>query len=127
MVGVTGHFVSYTYIVVVIREVVGVRGANLAWVLAAYGAAGVVAVGMVARPLDRRLPRAIIFCMAGLTVVFAVLTGLAFGGEPVVATVLIGTCAIVLWGAMATAVSPMMQAAAMRSGSTTPTGRRGCT
>src|SRR6201997_5044095 len=35
MIGVTGHFVSYTYIVVIIREVVGVRGANLAWVLAA--------------------------------------------------------------------------------------------
>ncbi|WP_408632628.1 MFS transporter [Mycobacterium saskatchewanense] len=125
MVGVTGHFVSYTYIVVVIREVVGVRGANLAWVLAAYGAAGVVAVGMVARPLDRRPRGAIIFCMAGLTVVFAVLTGLAFGGEPVVATVLIGTCAIVLWGAMATAVSPMMQAAAMRSGVDDPDGASG--
>src|SRR6516164_7926961 len=31
MVGVTGHFVSYTYIVVIIREVVGVRGPDLAW------------------------------------------------------------------------------------------------
>ena len=40
MVGVTGHFVSYTYIVVIIRDVVGVHGPNLAWVLAAYGAAG---------------------------------------------------------------------------------------
>ncbi len=66
MVGVTGHFVSYTYIVVIIRDVVGVRGPNLAWVLAAYGAAGVVAVGLVARPLDRRPRGAIILCMAGL-------------------------------------------------------------
>ncbi len=125
MVGVTGHFVSYTDIVVVIREVVGVRGANLAWVLAAYGAAGVIAVGLVARPLDRRPRGAIIACMAGLTAVFVVLTGLAFGGEPAVATVLIGTCAIVLWGAMATAVSPMMQAAAMRSGADDPDGASG--
>ncbi len=125
MVGVTGHFVSYTYIVVVIREVVGVRGPNLAWVLAAYGAAGVIAVGMVARPLDRRPRRAIILCMAGLTVAFAVLTLLAFGGQPAAATVLIGTCAIVLWGAMATAVSPMMQAAAMRSGADDPDGASG--
>ncbi|MGO8767443.1 MAG: MFS transporter [Mycobacterium sp.] len=125
MVGVTGHFVSYTYIVVIIREVVGVRGANLAWVLAAYGAAGVIAVGMVARPLDRRPRGAIILCMAGLTVAFVVLTFLAFGGEPIAATVLIGTCAIVLWGAMATAVSPMMQAAAMRNGADDPDGASG--
>lgn len=128
MVGVTGHFVSYTYIVVVIREVVGVRGANLAWVLAAYGAAGVIAVGMVARPLDRRPRGAILLCMAGLTAAFVLLTGLAFGGEPIVpvaARVLIGTCAIVLWGAMATAVSPMMQAAAMRNGADDPDGASG--
>jgi predicted MFS family arabinose efflux permease len=128
MVGVTGHFVSYTYIVVIIREVVGVRGANLAWVLAAYGAAGVIAVGLVARPLDRRPRGAILLCMAGLTVAFVVLTLLAFGGEPftpVAAGVLIGTCAIVLWGAMATAVSPMMQAAAMRSGADDPDGASG--
>lgn len=54
MVGVTGHFVSYTYIVVVIRDVLGVRGPNQAWLLAAYGIAGVIAVALVARPLDRR-------------------------------------------------------------------------
>ena len=128
MVGVTGHFVSYTYIVVIIREVVGVRGTTLAWVLAAYGAAGVIAVGMVARPLDRRPRGAIIGCMAGLTVAFVVLTALAFGGEPVAAqysVALIGTCAIVLWGAMATAVSPMMQAAAMRTGADDPDGASG--
>ncbi len=129
MVGVTGHFVSYTYIVVIIREVVGVRGANLAWVLAAYGAAGVVAVAMVARPLDRRPRGAVLLCMAGLTLAFAVLTALAFGGEAGAVTrlsvVVIGTCAMVLWGAMATAVSPMMQAAAMRTGADDPDGASG--
>ena len=126
MVGVTGHFVSYTYIVVVIREVVGVRGANLAWVLAAYGAAGVIAVGLVARPLDRRPRGTVLLCMAGLTVALAVLTLLAFGGgPPAAATILIGICAIVLWGAMATAVSPMMQAAAMRNGADDPDGASG--
>lgn len=125
MVGVTGHFVSYTYIVVIIREVVGVRGANLAWVLAAYGAAGVMAVGLVARSLDRRPKGAVLVCMAGLTAAFAVLTALAFGGRPTVATALIGTSAIVLWGAMATAVSPMMQSAAMRNGADDPDGASG--
>ena len=125
MVGVTGHFVSYTYIVVIIRDVVGVRGPNLAWVLAAYGAAGVIAVGLVARPLDRRPRGAIILCMAGLTAAFVVLTALAFGGRTAAATALIGTGAIVLWGAMATAVSPMMQSAAMRNGADDPDGASG--
>jgi predicted MFS family arabinose efflux permease len=125
MIGVTGHFVSYTYIVVIIRDVVGVRGPNLAWVLAAYGAAGVIAVGLVASPLDRRPRGAIILCMAGLTAAFVVLTALAFGGRTAVATALIGTAAIVLWGAMATAVSPMMQSAAMRNGADDPDGASG--
>jgi predicted MFS family arabinose efflux permease len=125
MVGVTGHFVSYTYIVVIIRDVVGVRGPNLAWVLAAYGAAGVIAVGLVARSLDHRPKGAIILCMAGLTGAFVVLTALAFGGRTAVAAALIGTGAIVLWGAMATAVSPMMQSAAMRNGADDPDGASG--
>jgi predicted MFS family arabinose efflux permease len=128
MVGVTGHFVSYTYIVVIIREVVGVRGPNLAWVLAAYGAAGVIAVGLVARPLDRRPKGAVLLCMAGLTAAFVVLTALAFGGGRAAApysVALIGIGAIVLWGAMATAVSPMLQSAAMRNGADDPDGASG--
>jgi predicted MFS family arabinose efflux permease len=125
MIGVTGHFVSYTYIVVIIREVVGVRGANLAWVLAAYGAAGVIAVGLVARPLDRRPRGAVILCMAGLTAAFVVLTTLALGGHRTVTTLLVGIAAIVLWGALATAVSPMLQSAAMRNGADDPDGASG--
>ena len=125
MVGVTGHCVSYTYIVVIIREVVGVRGTSLAWVLAAYGAAGVLAVGLVARPLDRRPRGAIIFCMAGLTAAFVVLTALAFGGHRTATTLLVGIGAIVLWGALATAVSPMLQSAAMRNGADDPDGASG--
>jgi predicted MFS family arabinose efflux permease len=125
MVGVTGHFVSYTYIVVIIREVVGVRGPNLAWVLAAYGAAGVVAVGLVAQHLDRRPRGAIIFCMAGLTAAFILLTMLTFGGHRTATTLLVGIGAIVLWGAMATAVSPMLQSAAMRNGADDPDGASG--
>jgi predicted MFS family arabinose efflux permease len=42
-----------------------------------------------------------------------------------VATALIGAAAIVLWGAMATAVSPMMQSAAMRNGADDPDGASG--
>lgn len=122
MVAVTGHFIAYTFIVVIIRDVVGVRGPNLAWVLAVYGIAGLVAVPVVARPLDRRPKRAVIICMAGLAVALVVLTALAFGGRPDLANVLVGTSAIVLWGAMATAVSPMLQSAAMRNAAGDPDG-----
>lgn len=125
MVGVTGHFVSYTYIVVIIRDVVGVRGPTLAWVLAAYGAAGVIAVGLVARPMDRRPKSAVILCMAGLTAALLVLAALAFGLGPAAVAALIGTAAIVLWGAMATAVSPMLQSTAMRNGADDPDGASG--
>jgi len=125
MIAVTGHFVSYTYIVEIIRNVVGVRGPNLAWVLAVYGVAGLLSVPLVARPLDRRPRGAIILCMAGLTAAFAVLTALAFSGRGAAATVLIGVGAIVLWGALATAVSPMMQSAAMRNGVDDPDGASG--
>ncbi|MCV6962796.1 MFS transporter [Mycobacterium intermedium] len=126
MVGVTGHFVSYTYIVVIIREVVGIRGPNQAWMLAAYGAAGVIAVALVARPLDRRPKGAIVMCIAGLTIPFVLLAALAFGAHRAPLTALcIGTGAIVLWGAMATAVSPMLQSAAMRSGADDPDGASG--
>jgi predicted MFS family arabinose efflux permease len=125
MIAVTGHFVSYTYIVVVIRDVVGVRGANQAWLLAAYGVAGLLAVSLMARPSDHRPRRAILVCMAGLTAPFVVLAAMAFHGETHAVTVLIGTAAIVLWGAMATAVSPMMQSAAMRNGADDPDGASG--
>lgn len=126
MIGVTGHFVSYTYIVVIVRQVVGVRGPNVAWLLAAYGIAGVLSVALVARPLDRRPKGAIIFCMAGLTAAFVLLSALAFGWHNSATTALVvGTAAIVLWGAMATAVSPMLQSAAMRAGADDPDGASG--
>jgi predicted MFS family arabinose efflux permease len=125
MIAVTGHFVSYTYIVELIRNVLGVRGPNLAFVLAAYGLAGLLSLPLVARPLDHRPKGAIILCITGLTSAFVVLTGLALGGRTGVATALIGTAAIVLWGAMATAVSPMMQSAAMRNGADDPDGASG--
>ncbi|AKN15512.1 MFS transporter [Mycobacterium haemophilum DSM 44634] len=125
MVAVTGHFVSYTFIVMIIRNVVGVRGPNLAWLLAAYGVAGLLAVPLVARPLDHRPRGAVILCLAGLTTAFVVLTALAFGGHCSAATALFGTAAIALWGAMATAVSPMLQSAAMRNGADDPDGASG--
>jgi len=127
LVGVTGHFISYTFIVVIIRDVVGVRGTNLAWLLAAYGIAGLTAMGLLARSGDRRPKAAIVGCLGGLTLVFAVLAVLALGDRhtpaPVLtAPVLIGIVAIVGWGATATAMSPMLQSAAMRTSPQDPDG-----
>lgn len=119
---VTGHYISYTFIVVIIRDVVGVRGPNVAWLLAAYGVAGLAAMPLVARPVDRRPKATVITCMAGLSTAFAVLTALAFRGAPTTATAAIGAGAFVLWGTMAYAVSPMMQAAAMRTAPGDPDG-----
>jgi predicted MFS family arabinose efflux permease len=125
LVGVTGHFISYTFIVVIIRDVVGVGGPKLAWLLAAYGIAGLAAMGLLARPGDRRPKAAIAGCLAGLTLVFALLAGLGFTGRSNGATLLVGIVAVVAWGATATAIPPMLQSAAMRHCPEDPDGASG--
>ena len=125
LIGVTGHFISYTFIVVIIRDIVGLRGSDLAWLLAAYGIAGLAAMALLARSGDRRPKAAVIGCMAGLAAVFAVLAGLASGDRHTAATVLVGIGAIVAWGATATAMSPMLQSAAMRHSPEDPDGASG--
>jgi predicted MFS family arabinose efflux permease len=125
LVVVAGHFISYTYIVVVIRDVVGVHGPGLALLLAAFGVAGLVAMPLVARPLDRRPNTAIGVCMTALMAAFVLLTALAFGGRESVMAAVVGAGAIVLWGAMAMAVSPMLQSAAMRTAPDDPDGASG--
>lgn len=126
LVGVTGHFVSYTFIVVIIRDVVGVRGPDVAWLLAAYGVAGLVAMAVLARPGDRRPKAAILLCLAGSSLAFVTLTGIGFL-EPrhTAPVVFIGVAAIVLWGAMATAMPPILQSAAMRHSPEDPDGASG--
>lgn len=113
LVGVTGHFISYTFIVVIIGDVVGVTGSALAWLLAGYGVAGLTAMGLLARAGDRRPRLTVAGCLAGLTVMLATLAGLGVAG-PGAATVALGIAAIIGWGATATAVPPMLQSAAMR-------------
>jgi predicted MFS family arabinose efflux permease len=125
LVGVTGHFISYTFIVVIIRDIVGVSGPNLAWLLAAYGIAGLTAMGLLARPGDRNPKSAIAGCLAGLALVFAVLAGLGLAGLSTGPVVLIGVVAVVLWGATATAIPPMLQSAAMRHSPEDPDGASG--
>jgi predicted MFS family arabinose efflux permease len=125
LVGVTGNFISYTFIVVIIRDVVGVHGPKLAWLLAAYGIAGLLAMAAMARPSDRSPTAAVVGCLTTLALAFAVLWGLAVSDEPSITTVLVGIGAIVLWGAAATALPPVLQAVAMRAAPDDPDGASG--
>jgi predicted MFS family arabinose efflux permease len=125
LVGVTAHFISYTFIVVIIRDVVGVRGAHQAWLLAAYGVAGLTGMALLARPGDRRPKAAVVGCLAGSSLAFAALATLGFTDWRVFAAALFGVAAIVLWGATANAMPPMLQAAAMRHSPEDPDGASG--
>ena len=89
-VGVTAHFISYTFIVVIIRDVVGIGGVNLAWLLAAYGVSGLTAMGLLARLGDRRPRAAILGSLAGLCLALTVLARLGVGGSHSTAALLIG-------------------------------------
>ncbi|MGV9803415.1 MFS transporter [Mycobacterium sp. NPDC003449] len=125
LIGVTGHFIAYTFVVVIIRDVVGVHGAHLAWLLAGYGIAGLVAMAAMARPLDQWPKASVVACLAALAVALVALSILAIGRHPGLATVLAGTLAVVLWGAASTALPPMLQASAMRTAPEDPDGASG--
>ena len=121
-VGVTAHFISYTFIVVIIRDVVGIGGVNLAWLLAAYGVSGLTAMGLLARLGDRRPRAAILGSLTGLCLALTVLARLGVGGSHSTAALLIGVVAVVVWGATATAMAPLLQSAAMRHSPDDPDG-----
>ncbi|MCB0923281.1 MAG: MFS transporter [Mycobacterium sp.] len=125
LVGVTGHFISYTFIVVIIGDIVGVTGVGLAWLLAAYGVAGLMTMALLAKPGDRHPWLAVVGCLAVLTVVLALLAALGFIGGGPAAMVVIGSAAIIGWGATATAIPPMLQSAAMRHSPSDPDGASG--
>jgi predicted MFS family arabinose efflux permease len=125
MIGVTGHFVSYTFIVVIIRDVVGVPGPRLAWLLAAFGIAGLVSMAAMARPLDRWPHASTVTCLAALALALGTLTSLAFDQPAGLVALVVGVAAIVLWGAASTALPPMLQAAAMRTAPDDPDGASG--
>jgi predicted MFS family arabinose efflux permease len=121
-VGVTAHFISYTFIVVIIRDIVGIGGVNLAWLLAAYGVSGLTAMGLLARLGDRRPRAAILGSLAGLCLALTVFARLGVGGSHSTAALLIGVVAVVVWGATATAMAPLLQSAAMRHSPDDPDG-----
>jgi len=125
LIGVAGHFMSYTFIVVIIRDVVGVHGPRLAWLLAAFGIAGLISMAAMARPLDRWPQASVVGCLAALALTFAVLTSLAFDHSAGLVVLIVGVAAIVLWGAASTALPPMLQAVAMRTAPDDPDGASG--
>jgi predicted MFS family arabinose efflux permease len=125
LVGVTGHFISYTFIVVIIRDVVGVHGPPLAWLLAGFGVAGLLAMAVMASPSDRHPKASVVGCLAALTAAFAVLAALAAGRLPHLAAIVVGAAAIITWGAASTALAPILQAAAMRTAPDDPDGASG--
>ena len=125
LLGVTGHFISYTFIVVIIRDVVGVDGPHLAWLLAGFGIAGLLGMALMARPSDRHPKASVVGCLTALAAAFAVLTALAGGRDIEATTIAVGAAAILLWGAASTALSPVLQAAAMRTAPIDPDGASG--
>ncbi|KUI24287.1 MFS transporter [Mycobacterium sp. IS-1742] len=125
LLGVTGHFLAYTFVLVVIQDVVGVPGARSAWLLAAFGTAGLIGMAALARPGDRRPHLAVVGCLGVMVVAFGVLTALAFGHHSGRLLLVVGAVAVVAWGAASTAVPPMLQAAVMRTAPENPDGASG--
>jgi predicted MFS family arabinose efflux permease len=125
LLGVTGHFISYTFIVLIIRDVVGVHGPQLAWLLAGFGIAGLLGMAVMARPSDRYPKASVVSCLATMVAAFAALTILASGRQIEAITITVGAAAIILWGAASTALSPVLQAAAMRTAPNDPDGASG--
>ena len=118
LIGVTGHFIAYTFIVAIIRDVVGIHGPPLGWLLAGYGIAGLVAMVAMARPLDRWPKAAVIGCLAVLAAALLALS--ALGADLAPGLPVVGAVAVVLWGASSTALPPMLQASALRTSPTDP-------
>jgi predicted MFS family arabinose efflux permease len=114
LIGVTGHFVSYTFIVPIVRDVVGVGGRMEAWVLVAYGVAGLAMLGLLTRAMDRRLRTAVAGSLGILCLVFWILSAMSVLGTGVLATAL-GIGAVVVWGASGAVLPPMLQSAAIRT------------
>jgi predicted MFS family arabinose efflux permease len=115
LIGVTGHFVAYTFIVAIMRDAVGIDGARLAWLLAAFGVAGLTAMAAMARPLDLWPKVSVTACLAVLATALVTLAVLAAQPRAGAIATVIGAAAIVLWGAASTALPPMLQTSAMRT------------
>lgn len=113
LIGVTAHFVSYTFIVPIIRDI-GLGGTKASWVLIGYGVAGLLALAAVGRTMDHRLRAALVGGLGVLCLAVSVLCAISILGTDAVATIA-GVGAIVVWGASAAVLPPVLQSAAIRT------------
>jgi len=114
LIGVTAHFVSYTFIVPIIRDIVGIGGAKESWLLVAYGIAGLVTLALLVPAMDQRLRAAVAGSLGILCLAFWMLSAMStFGADP--AGTVLGVGAIIVWGASAAVLPPMLQSAAIRT------------
>ncbi len=114
LVGVTAQFASYTYIVAVVRDIAGIHGGMQSAVLAAYGIAGLLTMTMLARSIDHRPRTAATGALTALCLAFWFLSALTIAGIGALGAVL-GIAAVIVWGASAAALPPMLQSAAIRT------------
>lgn len=114
LVGVTAHFASYTFIVPILRDVIGVGGSGQGGVLATYGLAGLITMALLAPAMDRRLRAVAVGSSIVLGAAFWTLGGLTLLDTGLMA-MLLGVLAVVVWGAAAAALPPMLQSAAIRT------------
>lgn len=105
---VTGHFIPYTYIAVLVRRDAGLAGLALSAVLLGYGLAGVAGIGLTGWLTDRRPRLAAAGCALTLTAALAVMAALAPGSP------LLTVAAVAAWGAAFTAVPVCLQSAVLR-------------
>jgi len=102
-----GQFVAFTYLAPLVRAHTGLTGTGVSAVLLAYGAAGVVSVGLVGRIADRHPRRALMMCCGGIVAGVALIAGVPHG-------TLVMIAATLAWGAGFTALPICLQSAVVR-------------
>jgi predicted MFS family arabinose efflux permease len=102
-----GQFVAFTYFAPLVRAHTGLTGTGLSAVLLAYGAAGVVGVGLVGRIADHHPRRALMMCCGGIVAGLALIAGIPHG-------TLVMIVATLAWGAGFTALPICLQTAVLR-------------
>lgn len=104
----TAHYVSYTFLALLV-EPIGINGHRYAWLLAAYGVAGLVGVRLVGRYIDRFNRATGLILFAVFAVSLAALGPVLMGGAAVAAVVL-----VLLWAASFSAAPAVLQDAVLR-------------
>ncbi|WP_142271437.1 MFS transporter [Mycobacterium sp. AT1] len=104
---VTASYVPYTFFSVMAQPY-GFHAWSLGGLQIAFGVAGLLAVALIGRIIDRSPDFALTLTVAGLVTAFGVVAL-----EPPMPVFVIG---VILWGAALACVAPTMQTAALRSG-----------